>query len=210
LGLLGRFVQSEKDTRPYAETLQRGALVPLGINGFTGKAELAVPSLIAGPTLAAQAYFDDPIREGELPSNRTDAVLNAIKAATGAQGAGGMFFRPLGSLGMAGRPRTIEWNDARIKQLMQMREEGRPDRTIADALGISRPAVHRAAARFGAVTRPIGRPSVADQVEPHRLSALRAMYENGTMSQTEIGNYLGITQGAVSQLLKRIKDGGNQ
>lgn len=38
--------RSEKDTRPYEQTYERGGLIPLGINGYTGKAEAAMPGLL--------------------------------------------------------------------------------------------------------------------------------------------------------------------
>lgn len=57
-GLLGDFLRSEKQRGLFDEEYQRGGLVPLAINPFTGRAEMAMPQFLGGLLEAFKAPGD--------------------------------------------------------------------------------------------------------------------------------------------------------
>lgn len=91
---LAAFLASEKDTRPYSETYQRGLFAPLGVNGYTGQAEAAIPSMLGG---GGWGTLHD-IMQGR--SVTKDEIDSAAMELGGAAQTGGMAMpKPRGAIG---------------------------------------------------------------------------------------------------------------
>lgn len=84
-GMMGSHIQSEKDTRPYE--YERAAVLPFGVNPYTGKAEAGVMpgilhSAINGLTAPGRAYA------GQLPMWSADPVTGQVHTSEEANHAG--------------------------------------------------------------------------------------------------------------------------
>lgn len=93
------FLRSEKDTRPYYETDQRGMVAPLVKSGYNDSVALANPVVTGGsaPSILNDILQGRQVDKGEIQQAAGDAAGAAMTGSLALS-------RPSGSIGSGGRP----------------------------------------------------------------------------------------------------------
>ena len=168
-----------------------------GSNALAFWSSQAQPYINAGDVWSRAVYG----ALGYGPGVYDEEIIPAGTTLAGMAHSGSLFgTRPFNALGAGGRPR-INLTDEQISLLRQMRESNRPNREIADALGVKLEMVSPLAKRHGLEFRPQGyRGGVGANLTDDDKSRLNALYNDGRPMR-EIANALGVSRGTVHNLV---------
>lgn len=116
---LAAFLAGEKDTRPYSETYQRGLFAPLGVNGYTGQAEAAIPSMLGG---GGWGTLHDIMQGRSVTKDEIDSA--AMELGGAAQTGGIAAAKPRGAIGSGAMRETPNLPMDQASRMARAKEMG--------------------------------------------------------------------------------------